>query len=158
MTLEQFRSLNPKELEVVSTAIHSLDFTYPAELTFDIETYYKNRYDSRKANITWPEKLSKKEVVICKLTFLHDMLKAASSIESTDPKANSDHMFVINMLIIFVKSIEKDCYRPPIASAPSPDTGKVLYTKYEGIPADVAPTVNDTFKVLNKIYRKKFKI
>jgi len=158
MTLEQFRSLNSNELEVVSVAIHSLDFTYPTELTFDIETYYKNRYDSRKANITWPEKLSKKEVIICKLTFLHDMLKAASSIESTDSTANADHMFVINMLTIFVKSIEKDCYRPPIASDLSSASGKVLYAKYEGIPADVAPTVNDIFKVLNKIYRKKFKI
>lgn len=148
MSLGMFRSLTALEQNMILEEINKLDFKYPDSVTFDLESYYEARLKARKPDRVWPEKLSKKEIAICKLTYLQDMITEARKIEGI----SSSYVDLFNIISLFLKEVEKECYKPS-DQQPLPEG---TFRKYTGIPADVAPLVNTIYKVMIANYQKKF--
>ena len=113
----------------------------------EIETYVADRMRDREklSTITFPEKLSKKEAVICRLKMMKEMLKYAPSF---DDDADTMH----NACRIFIASVLADLY-----SHKSVKEGNT-WSKWLGLEPATAELLNCIYTPLLKCYERKFKI
>jgi hypothetical protein len=113
----------------------------------EIETYIADRMRDREkmSTVTWPEKLSKKETVICRLKMMKEMLKHACPIND-----DADTMYLSCKL--FIASVLMDVY-----SHKSEKEG-TKWTKWEGLDPAAAELLNCIYIPLLKCYERKFKV
>ena len=122
------------------------DKTNPEDLDksiMDIETYFEARFREREkiTTINWPEKLSKKESVICRLKMMLEMLKHSNTIDE-----DSDTMKTLGER--FIKSVIKETFQQKTTKE----------TKWPGLDPAAANLLNHIYTAVYKLYEKKFKI
>jgi hypothetical protein len=146
MTLDQYRTFSDEERELLlrTLADHTWEFKFPTPANlFDMDHYIGLRMQQRKqnTNITWPEKLSKKEMVLCKIAMMQDVLANVNLVQQdyvTDTAAYA------NAMAIFLKSVTKEVY--------AFQTSKEV--KWPGLSTDAAHILNALFKSLYKSLKK----
>lgn len=146
--LAMFRSLTQIEQNLILEEVAKLDFRYPDHVTFDINTFFEARLQSRATNITWPKDLSKKEIAVCKINYLMAMITEAANIQDI----STEYIDLFDILHKFLTEVIRDCYKP------ATQTPEGKYIKFGGIPADIAPLVNAIYKSMTRNYQKKFDI
>ena len=135
--------------------LRELIFTYQPgdEKYFIIDNYYDLRFEKRDKNKQWPAKLSKKEVVLCKIEMIRTMLTlgviAIVSLAEKEGIVGQEYR-VMDMLKHELKKIEKDVYKV----VPENIDGKGYY-KYPGISQKDASFLNEIYKILIKRFQKK---
>jgi hypothetical protein len=162
MTLEQYRNFSKEDQELVMSMLRDAEYPTPNKYPlnyWDIEFYYKKRYKEREksTNISWPANLSKKEQVICKIDMMRTLLEASAQSFSGKiqidmhemSKAESEQLELINVMIMFCNSVEKEIYRHK-SSIDGP--------KWAGIPSDAAAILNVLYKPLVKSFQKKYQV
>jgi hypothetical protein len=146
MTVDQYRSFSVEEQELLlrTLADHTWEFKFPTPVhLFDMDHYIDLRMQQRKLNsiITWPEKLSKKEMVLCKIAMIKDVL---SSVNIVQQDYVTDTVAYANAMVLFMKSIEKEVY--------AFQTSKEV--KWPGLASDAAQILNSLYKSLYKSLKK----
>jgi len=140
MTLAQFKALSPEERAGVLEVIETNEWLVPDsfdENILDIEFFFEKRKKARKPGIDWPENLSKKEQVLCKVDMIQTMLNTA--LTKWDLAVTGEE---------FIKSILKEIYSTKVE----------LGVKFLGLDEDAACVLNAFYKSLNKAFRKKMQI
>jgi hypothetical protein len=146
MTVDQYRSFSGEEQELLlrTLADHTWEFKFPTPAhLFNMDHYIDLRMQQRKdnSNITWPEKLSKKEMVLCKIAMIKDVL---SSVNIVQQDYVTDTAAYANAMVLFMKSIEKEVY--------AFQTSKEV--KWPGLASDAAQILNSLYKSLYKSLKK----
>jgi hypothetical protein len=99
LELQNFLELSDREREMVLQLISETIWVFDDELRgydFIVEAYYNARIQDRDPSIKWPEKLSKKERVICKMNMLKKILKCC---QASEPE--SDWIYNVCRGIVF---------------------------------------------------------
>jgi hypothetical protein len=109
----------------------------------DIETYFEERLREREkiTTISWPEKLSKKESVICRLKMMLEMLGYSNPIDD-------DASTMKTLSKRFILSVIKETFQQKTTKE----------TKWPGLDPDGAKLLNHIYAAVYKLYEKKFKI
>jgi len=158
MTLTQFKTFSDTEkqqlIDLYST--HAWDFKYPLPKDlFDTEYYMNQRFEARKKkpDTIWPENLSKKEKVLCKIAMLRRIMAYVSM------DRNSDSRVLGLAVITFLKDLEQEIFGNNNTSIdpPTQSTGyntKISYPKFEGLDPEIAKVLNALYKSLSNSYKK----
>jgi len=109
----------------------------------DVETYFEERRREREkiTTINWPEKLSRKESVICRLKMMIEMLVCADPIDE-----DAETLKIISER--FIKSVIKETFQQKTTKE----------TKWPGLDPTGAILLNHIYSAVYKLYEKKFKI
>jgi len=148
MNLKDYLNLNEEDRKQLQVLIDThLLLEVPDTVSrsvIEIDTYYEERKREREqmSTITWPEKLSKKESVVCRLKMMMAMLHAA-----TCPDDDCEAMKKLSL--IFIKSAINDVFTHK-SSATGP--------KWPGLNADGTVLLNCIYNRVLKSYEKKFKV
>lgn len=85
MTVDQLNELSEEEHEAIVTSYKEFDWTKLDSLDLlSVSRWEALRFEERKSkpNITWPEKLSKKEIILCKLSLMENAMNFHKTIVS----------------------------------------------------------------------------
>lgn len=144
MEIDYTRKLMLEELQ-------ELKFTYQSddERYFIIDNYYDLRFEKRDKSKQWPAKLSKKEIILCKIEMIRTMLTLG--VIALAPQVTVQDQRVMDMLKHELKKIEKEVY-----SKVTPENiDNKGYYKYLGLPKKDADFLNEIYKILIKRFQKK---
>jgi len=141
MTLEQYKSFSETEKNQLHFAysIHVWTFKYPVPdnlLDFNYYEQARRIQRAKSSGITWPEHLSKKEIVLCKIA----MLRRALSFVVHDKVNHADAAIMHLAVVTFLKDVEREIFAFK-SSAES---------KWPGLDPDVAKVLNALYKSLEK--------
>ena len=150
MKIQEYHELSPSDkLDYHDLMRDNLKFS-PTEwkdhitLSFiDPDTYFNQRLEERKkiTTVQWPEKLSKKESIICRLRMMEKMLNEAIPLdEDADAMRISARMFVLT-LMKEIFAFKND-----------------INNKWPGLDKDVAELLNIIYSNTLPWYERKLKI
>lgn len=154
MTLKDYRELSPEDkvklLELISTYLifdTEIVLDLGSKPVNDIEGYVEARMQERKKNtsFTWPEKLSKREFIICRLNMVQGMLLVA-------PCLDQDSELMKRACQVFIKSVMEPIYQWKPGEV---EPGKKYPNGFPGLDQDVASVINHIYQTVNKYFEKK---
>ena len=147
LTLSDSEKIEFQQLITKHLIFDKLSNKLPLDLSpvIDIETYYAARFRERESvtTITWPEQLSLKETVICRLKMMQYLLTNAVIF-----KENADNNTIKTSCEVFIKSLLSDVFKN------KPDVAAKKY-KWEGLDASVVTLLNCIYDPTIKFYEKQ---